>query len=274
MTAGRARSGEMFAMVGHEMRRPLTSIKGYTEMLLAHWEDFSDADKIGMLKEMRHDAERVGRLIDDLVEVSRLETGRASLVLRQVDMADLVARVVADLKAAYPVLEASVEIPPQLPPVVADPFRLEQVIGNILENACQYGSPGTVRIRGSYHPSPFPNRAPGVSGGPLPGTGQPPAGEWGDGPTGQQAPSGVVEIAISDKGEGIAPDDLPHVTEKFYRSAAARRGGLGLGLWISKSIVEAHGGRLVASSVAGEGATVHFTIPLRRDGGSGKLAGP
>ena len=264
MPEGRGLPGEVIAVVGHELRRPLASIRGYTQMLLAHWEDFPEADKLAMLQEISHDAERAGQLMDDLMEVSRLEAGQVPLTMRQVDIRELVARVVSRLKVTYPVLEASVEIPAPLPPVVADPFRLEQVMGNIIENACQYGSPSTVRVTGGFRPSPLPG-----SGGAAPAGG---AGRPGEPARGDAAP-GVVEIAISDKGDGISPEDLPHVTEKFYRSANAQPGGLGLGLWVSKSIVEAHGGELVASSVAGQGATVHFTIPLRRDGASGKLAG-
>ena len=78
---------------------------------------------------------------------------------------------------------------------------------------------------------------------------------------------------MADNGLGIAPEDLPHITEKFFRATAREPGGLGLGLWISREIVEAHGGVLLATSVPGEGTTVRFTIPLHESTGAGKLAG-
>lgn len=237
---GRASLGELIAAVSHELRQPLASIRGLTEMMLGHWADFSDEDKAQMLKEVLHDAERVGRLIDELLDVSRLESGKLALHRRAVDMGELVARVVNKLKVSYPTLEAKVDLDTQFPTVVADPFKLEQVLANILENACKYGSPVGIHITGSY------NWAPGAS---------------------------EVEISVTDNGLGIAAKDLPHVTEKFYRGAEGTPGGLGLGLWISKGIVEAHGGELVATSAAGKGTTVSFTIPLHEDARTGKLAG-
>jgi len=237
---GRTSLGELIAAVSHELRQPLASIRGLTEMMLGHWADFSDDDKVQMLQGVLHDAERVGRLIDELLDVSRLEAGQLALQRRATDVGALAARVVNNLKLSYPDLEATVEIGPRLPTIIVDPFKLEQVFANILENACKYGSPAGIHIAASHNP------APGAA---------------------------VVEISVSDRGEGIAAEDLPHVTEKFYRRAEGKPSGLGLGLWISKEIVEAHGGELVATSVAGKGTTVSFTIPLHEDARTGKLAG-
>jgi signal transduction histidine kinase len=137
-------------------------------------------------------------------------------------------------------LEATLDIGEQLPTMIVDPFKLEQVFANIVENACKYGSPVGIRITASHNPTPG---------------------------------AGEVEIAVNDKGEGIAAEDLAHVTEKFYSGGQGKSSGLGLGLWISKEIVEAHGGELVAASVVGTGTTVSFTIPLHEDARTGKLAG-
>jgi hypothetical protein len=239
-------SGDLVAAVSHELRQPLASIRGFTEMLLAHWADFPDADKVEMLGQILHDAKRVGRLVDELLEVTRLESGQLVLHPRGTDLGELVARVVANLKLSYPALRVSIEFPDPFPTVMVDPFKLEQVLANVIENACKYGGPGTVRITGAVEPGP---------GGP-------------------------VVLAISDSGRGISPDDLPHVTEKFFRAAdvattgaGAQPGGLGLGLWISKGIVEAHGGQLLTTSIAGEGTTVSITIPLQAGAGTGKLSG-
>jgi signal transduction histidine kinase len=237
---GSASLGELIATVSHELRQPLASIRGLTEMMLGHWADFTDEDKLRMLQGVLHDAERVGRMIDELLDVSRLESGQLALHRRATDVASVAARVVGNLKLSYPDLEATLDIDEQLATIVVDPFKLEQVFANIVENACKYGSPAGIHITASHKPT---------SG------------------------AGEVEISVSDKGEGIAADDLPHVTEKFYRGGEGKSSGLGLGLWISKEIVEAHGGELVAASVVGAGTTVSFTIPLHEDARTGKLAG-
>jgi signal transduction histidine kinase len=254
----RALPGELIVVLSHELRQPLTSIKGFTEMLLAHWADFSDSDKRTMLEEVLHDAERVGRLVDDLLEGSRLESGQLCLRRRPTDLAELVARVVSNFGPSYPGLEASVELGSPLPAVVVDPYKLEQVLANIVENACKHGSAGTVRITGR------------VTGGPDGGRGE---GGEGEGGKGEGLPGREVEIAVADAGKGIPAEDLPHVTEKFYRSSATEPSGLGLGLWISKGIVEAHGGKLAVTSGPVGGTTVRFSIPLQGNPGSGKLAG-
>jgi signal transduction histidine kinase len=226
-------AGELIATISHELRQPLASIRGFTEMLLSHWPDFPDDDKIEMLKEILHDAIRLGRLVDELLDVSRL--GRGALPLRRLptEVAEVVARAVANLKLSYPGLDVIVEMPGPAPVVMADPFKLEQVVTNIVDNSLRHGGARTVRVNASY----------------------------------QRAPGGErrVEVAITDDGTGIRPDELPHVTEKFFRSAGSETGGLGLGLWISKGIVEAHGGELVATSGPGRGTTVRFTVAVDGD---------
>lgn len=207
-------------------------------MLLGHWADFSDRDKLEMLREILHDAERVGRLIDELLDVTRLESGQLRLHVRETSLGQLAEHVVAKVKLSYPALEAVVDVPEQLPIVPVDPFKVEQVLSNLLENACKYGSAASVRVSGTYTAGP---------GG------------------------GEVSVTVSDHGPGISPDDLPHVTEKFFRGVDSKPSGLGLGLWISKGIVEAHGGNFTVASPSGEGTAVRFTIPLRAGTRAGKL---
>ena len=209
-------------------------------MLLGHWADFSDQDKLEMLLEIVHDAERVGRLIDELLDVSRLDSGRLRLHVRETSLSELAERVAAKVKLSYPALDAVVDLPEQLPTVAVDPFKIEQVLANLLENACKYGSGAGVRVTGAYAAGP---------GG------------------------GEVCVSVSDGGPGISAEDLPHVTEKFFRGVDSKPSGLGLGLWISKGIVEAHGGKLTLASPSGEGTTVRFTIPLRDQARAGKLQG-
>ncbi len=227
---------ELIAAVSHELRQPLVSIRGFTEMLVDHWADFTDEDKVGMLHQVLHDAKRVGRLIDDLLDVSRTGSGQFSLHGQPTDVAQLVGRALTDLEPSYPGLGATVEIPKNWPKVSVDPFRMEQVVINVVENACKYGDPGTVTVK--------------VVPGPE-----------------------EVAIEISDRGKEISPEDLSHVTDKFYRGACTEGEGLGLGLWISRMIVGAHGGRLTAQSGPSEGTRAQITIPLQDCPPTGKLAG-
>jgi two-component system, OmpR family, sensor histidine kinase KdpD len=233
-------TADFIAAVSHELRQPLASIRGLTEMLLGHWGDFSDQDKTEMLREVLHEAERVGHLVDELLDFSRMGSGQLRLRWMETDLGKIVARAMSNLALSFPLVGVTVELPPGFPTIMADPFKIEQVLFNLLENSCQHGSAGAVRVVVARKREPRAE---------------------------------VVEISVADNGVGIAPEDLPRVTEKFFRATARAPGGLGLGLWISREIVEAHGGVLLATSVPGEGTTVRFTIPLRESTGAGKLAG-
>lgn len=237
---GAPSGAELISAVSHELRQPLASIRGFAEMLLRHWPDFTEADRVRMLEQVVHDATRAGRIMDDLVEVSRLEAGRLPLHVGPVDLARVVERAVLNVRVSYPDLCPAVVVESGMCPLVADAFKLEQVLTNILDNACKYASPGTVRV--TARSTTRDSRA-------------------------------MAELAVSDGGAGIPAEDLPRVTEKFFRGPGQATPGMGLGLWISKSIVEAHGGALEALS-DGQGTTVRFTIPLHDGQPAGKLAGP
>ncbi|HTV10278.1 MAG TPA: HAMP domain-containing sensor histidine kinase [Acidimicrobiales bacterium] len=252
--AGEIDGAELIATVSHELRQPLASIRGYAEMLVAHWRDFQDAEKLLMLKELLHDALRVGELVDELVVASR-EGGRLPPKLRPTDIVSVVEAVLTKTSGLYPGLAACTELAGEIPPVSVDPFKIEQVLTNIVHNACTHGAARSLVVRLSRS---------GVNAVEM------------------------VEVAVADDGVGIPPSELAHVTEKFFRGTEPPANGLGLGLWISKAIVEAHGGELEVSSSVGKGTTVRFTVLVdkaqnldqnglagneRRPGaGSGKLA--
>ncbi len=216
---------EIVSSVSHELRAPLTSVKGYTSLLLNRWDRLGDDDKRTMLEQINHDADRVSRLIGELLDISRLESGRLALRRQLVDVPALAANVVTKAGLEYEGLEARVVFPADFPKVYADPDKLEQVLTNLVENACKYGSPQGLRIEGTV------------------------ADGW-------------VAIAVIDQGEGIPAGDLGSVFTKFFRGDAGRPSGSGLGLWISRGLVESHGGELVATSNPGTGTTFRFTLPL------------
>ncbi|MGI8777119.1 MAG: ATP-binding protein [Acidimicrobiales bacterium] len=215
---------EVISTVSHELRAPLTSVRGYTSLLLNRWDRLGDDQKRSMLEQVNHDAARVTRLVTELLDISRLESGRLHLRRQLVDLPALVAAVVEKVRMNEPTLEAEVVFPDTFPDVYADPDKVEQVLTNLVENAAKYGDPRGMRIMAT------------------------------DG-------EGVVAVAVADKGEGIPESDLRRVFSKFFRRAETRPTGSGLGLWISRGLVEAHGGSLVVESVVGRGSTFRFTLP-------------
>jgi signal transduction histidine kinase len=216
---------EVVSTVSHELRSPLTSVKGYTSLLLNRWDRLKDEQKRTMLEQVHHDADRVTRLITELLDISRLETGRLVLRRQLVDVAQLAAHVVEKLSMTYPELECSVSFPEGFPQVFADPDKLEQVLTNLVENAAKYASPKGMSVKGEVRES-------------------------------------AVAVAVRDSGEGIPKSDLPKVFKKFFRRDLGKPTGTGLGLWISRGLVEAHGGRLTADSEVGKGSVFCFTLPL------------
>jgi signal transduction histidine kinase len=200
-------------------------VKGYTGLLLNRWDRLRDDQKREMLEQVNHDADRVKRLIDELLDISRLETGRLHLRRQMVDVAALTTTVITKVAMEYPSLDAHIDFSPDFPEVYADPDKLTQVLTNLVENACKYGSPAGLRVTAVVA-------------------------------------DGEVAVSVSDTGDGIPKSDLPKVFEKFFRRDLGRPTGSGLGLWISRGLVEAHGGQLVASSEPGQGATFRFTLPM------------
>jgi signal transduction histidine kinase len=216
---------EIIATVSHELRSPLTSIKGFTSLLLSRWDGISDDRKKEMLEAVRHDADRVTRMLTELLDISRLEAGRLHLSPRPLEIGPLIRSVVDKVAMSEPALEATVTIADDVPEVVADADKVEQVLTNLVENAAKYGSPIGLEV------------------------------------TARLTDDGVA-VAVTDQGAGIPAEDLDRVFERFYRREEGRPTGTGLGLWISRGLVEAHGGTLTAASTEGQGSTFTFTLPL------------
>lgn len=225
---------ELTANVSHELRTPLTSIKGFTETLLdGAMRDEGTCRRF--LTIINSEADRLVKLVDDLLDLSRLESKRATLDLRPVDVGALVAHAVDKLQPLAQTGGLTLVLH-SLPGVwvTADRDRLEQVLTNLIDNALKY-TPAGGRVEVSV------------------------TLEHDD-----------VAVAVSDTGRGIRPEDVPHVFERFYRadrsrtrgpSIGAASGGTGLGLAITKHIVEAHGGRIGVRSQLDEGTTFTFTLP-------------
>jgi PAS domain S-box-containing protein len=220
-------STELVSVVAHELRSPLTSVKGFTATLLAKWDRFNDEQKLHMLRTVNADADRLTRLISELLDVSRIETGRLELRRQVVDLPEIIRRDIAARVAAGEKPERFVlTVAEPLPELWADPDKLAQVVGNVIENALRHGS-GLVTVAVS-------------------------------------ASDGTIVVEVTDEGEGISATALPRIFTKFWHDA--RRGGTGLGLYIAKGIVDAHGGTIEAGEAPSGGAAVRFAIPLSQPG--------
>ena len=225
---------ELISTVAHELRSPLTSVKGFTATLLAKWERFTDAQKRLMLETVNADADRVTRLITELLDIARIDSGRLTVRLQMVDLVAMVHRQVAGLVAGGHAADRFVvEAPGDLPEVWADADKVDQVLANLLENAVGHGA-GTVTVRieaaGDGHES-----------------------------VGRPGTKGHVAVTVMDGGEGVAEDLRVRVFTKFWRSG--HPGGTGLGLYIVRGLVEAHGGTVTLGSAPGGGALFRFTLP-------------
>jgi two-component system phosphate regulon sensor histidine kinase PhoR len=222
---------ELVANVSHELRTPLSIVHGYVETLLdGALDDRPTAERF--LRVMHRHGERLNLLIDDLLTLSRIESGAAELHLEPVDLREAVDKVLARLDPDISGSGARVEVdfPAGLPRVPADPHRIDQLLFNLLDNALKFGPANGARV-------------------------------W---VTATIEPNSVT-VSVTDNGPGIPAADQPHLFERFYRVQKDRNrdaGGTGLGLSIVKQIVVAHGGRVGIESTPGHGATFRFTLPV------------
>ena len=216
--------------VSHDLRQPLTVIQGQAQMLKARLERAGLPERdIRGAEGIEVSAKRMGRMIADMVEASRLESGQMPLDRAPLDLYSLALDAVHGSRIPGAGERLLVEMPEEvLPPVLGDVSAIERVLGNLVGNALKYSAPEApvvVRFARREH---------------------------------------ELVVSVCDRGQGIPPEELPHMFERYYRSQAnrERHNGLGLGLYISRLIVEAHGGKIWVESEVGQGSTFSFTLPL------------
>jgi signal transduction histidine kinase len=236
---------DLVANVSHELKTPIAAIRAHLENLLDGVED-PDPDT---LEVMLAQTERLGRLVEQLLDLSKLESGEVPLHRADVALGPIVRRVVSEIEVARAGKRVRIEedIPQDLPAVDADAERVHQVLFNLVDNAVRYVSDG------------------------------------GEVTIAAHRENGDVEISVADDGAGIPREHLPRLFERFYRGDAARSrddGGTGIGLAIARSVVEAHGGTIRAASEPGIGSVFSFDLPAstsaagqRVDGGTKAITG-
>lgn len=227
---------DFVANVSHELRTPLTAIRGYAETLLEN-PPGDPKDSQQFLGVIHRHSERLGRLIDDLLSLSDLETGNVQLTMTEVVLDELIGRVLELFQGRVPQkgIRISQEVEPGIGPIRGDADRLQELLINLIDNAIKY-TPAGGQVTVTAEPAHNTDT-----------TDQP-----------------MIDLAVADSGCGIPEHELPRLTERFYRVDKARSrelGGTGLGLAIVKHIVQLHGGFLRIESEINRGTTVHIFLP-------------
>jgi len=219
---------EYISLISHDLRNPLTIILGHAQVLQRALR------KAGMEGREERSAEaivttawRVNAMIKDLVDSARLESGKLQLQVQPVEIDSFVSSLLERFRAVKDFQRTRLEMPSGLPLVMADPDRLERILANLLTNALKYSPPEKeVLLRAERRNS-------------------------------------EVVVSVTDQGFGIPAEDLPNIFDRFYRATGAQRAeGLGLGLYITRMLVEAHGGRIWVESEVGRGTTFYFSLPM------------
>ncbi len=228
---------EMLAALANELRTPMTSIVGYTDLLLGESVGILGEMQRKFLQRVKANIERLSSLINDLIEVTALDTGRIELVPEPVDLINVIEEAIMGLSARFRERDLTVRLDMalELPSIRADRDALYQIMLHLLSNACECSQSGTeIVVTGHLEEA---------EGGLPP----------------------YLHVSVRDTGGGIAPEDRPRVFQRFYRADKPLIPGLGetgVGMAIAKTLVEAHGGRIWVESEVGVGSTFHFILPI------------
>jgi two-component system phosphate regulon sensor histidine kinase PhoR len=233
---------DFLAVAAHELRSPLAAVRSYADLLLRREQQRSEADSRDLhgLTILTQQVSHMLRMVDNLLDVSRIDAGQLDLQIQRVNLVPLVAQVIDQQRPAAGGRELVMESAADELFVAGDSLRIRQVLTNLVGNAIKYSPPDgaiTVRMRRVAEDEVI---GPGVSG-----------------------PAAVV--SVHDSGSGIAPDQQARLFQRYYRVRSHRAEGLGLGLYLSREFVQMHGGQIWVDSVEGSGSSFHFTLPLAEE---------
>ncbi len=217
---------DFVSLVSHELRSPMAAVLGSTRTLQTRWRELRDDQRAAFLAVIGDETSRLSALVEDVLDTSRIEAGTFGYSFTDVDLSAVLREAASAAELGQDEVRLAVEIPPSLPPIRGDRERLRQLVDNLLANAIKYSERGgEVEVDAS-------------------------------------ARNGSVSISVRDFGPGIALEDHGLIFEKFGRAGAGNaKPGTGLGLFLSRSFAEAHGGTLRVESRLGEGATFTLTLP-------------
>ena len=220
---------DFVSMLAHELRGPMTTVMGFASTLEQHGDSLPEQKRKDILRIIVRETERLSRMVNDLLDVSRMEAGAIGFELVPMDLIELLDTTLRTHASFHAAHLLDIDIEPDLPKILGDRDRLSQVFINLLTNATHYSPDGTsVRI------------------------------------SVRRLNEGEVEVAVSDQGIGIASGDVSRIFDKFSMLPKPEwaQKGTGLGLFITKGIIEAHDGRIWVDSELGKGTAFHFTLPL------------
>lgn len=231
---------EFVSMVSHELKTPMTSMRGYVDLMLSGVTGDLTQQQRGFLERVTANIDRMNRQISDLTDISRIETGRLLIVLESIAFANVISETLPTVQGLcdQKQIRLHLDLPPDLPLVTGDKERLVQVLTNLLSNACKYSPPDT-DVTVSLHVENMAANN-GVAAQPM------------------------VVCSVRDNGFGISEEDQQRLFTKFFRADdpnIRQAPGTGLGLSITKGIIELHGGHIWVESELGQGTTFHFTLP-------------
>ena len=222
---------EMISKIAHELRSPLTSIKGFSATLVRRWDRFSDDQKLQFMETILSDANRMSRIITEVLDLARLEAGQLELMSAEAHLASVVDKAVSEVAVVPGTERVNVDVPDDIT-VWADPDRLERIIATLVENGVKFSEEGPVELVA-------------------------------------RADGDRVIISVKDRGVGIEPERIDSIfAGPGPAGQMAGPRGTGLGLFLARRLVDAHRGTLVVDSAPGKGSTFTLTLPKEAKGGS------
>jgi signal transduction histidine kinase len=215
---------ELISKIAHELRSPLTSVKGFSATLIARWDRFTDEQRYQLIETIHADAERMGRIVSEVLDLARLESNRLELHRTNVNLRAVAEKALERSAGRGGAARVVIEVPEDLTAHV-DHERIDSVVSNLVENAIKFSDDGPIRV------------------------------------TGAEGSDGTVSLTVEDAGVGIPEERLPELfSGPAPRGQKAAPTGTGLGLYLSRRLVEEHGGSITVESTVDEGST--FTIEL------------
>jgi len=224
------------SIVSHELKTPVALIKGYVSTLRredAQWDTEIVQDSLAVIEE---EADRLAGMSENLLDATRLQAGGLNIKRSDVSVPERAQRMATRMQIQTTRHQIIVDFPPDFPVILADETRLGQVLSNLIGNAIKYAPGGPIRVSG-------------------------------------QVRQDSVIICVSDTGPGIAPEDIPHIFDRFYRAPdmARQTKGAGLGLYLAKAIIEAHKGRIWVDTAPGQEVRFCFSLPIQADANPGEI---